>query len=403
MKILLLSQFFEPEPFNKGISFAQELQSYGHKVTALTGFPNYPGGKIYAGYRQRWCQHQVMQGVPVTRVPLYPSHDRSALRRVANYISFALSSLFAIFRQPRPNMVFVYMPPPTAALAAMALRLIRRVPYVVNDNDLWPDTLHATGMIRSKRALRLIQFWVDRVYRHAAHVIVLSEGYRQRLIGRGIAADKISVIPNWSIEDVTEGVVRKPRLSGTPFNILFAGNIGLAQNLDIVVDAAHTLLKVAPDIRLIVAGGGLEQPRLAERAQAEGLTNMEFLGRIPPPEMPAVFNQADAVLVHLRDEPLFEYTVPSKIQAYLRAGKPVLIGVRGEAAAIIEEAEAGIAFPPDNAAGLVDAALRMRDLAPETLAAMGRAGETYYRERLSREVGTIAFMRIFEQVVAARP
>lgn len=400
MKILLLSQFFEPEPFNKGVSFGNELQRYGYEVTALTGFPNYPGGRVYPGYQMRWRQREVMQGIPVTRVALYPSHDRSAVRRIVNYLSFALSSLIAIFCLPRPDLVFLYTPPPTAALAAMALRLIRGVPFVVNDNDLWPDTLHATGMIRSKTVLKLIQLWVDTIYRRAANIIVLSEGYRQRLIDRGIAAEKISVIPNWSIEDVTHGVVRKPRIAGESFEILFAGNIGPAQNLDIVLDAAHILLTQAPDICLVIAGGGLEQPRLAERAEAEGLTNLRFLGRIPPPEMPDVFNQADAVLVHLRDEPLFECTVPSKIPAYLRAGKPILMGVRGDAAVMIRDANAGIAFEPDNGVALAEAAIRMRDLSTEQFSAMGEAGEAYYRDRLSCEVGTLAFIRIFEQVVA---
>lgn len=402
MKILLLSQFFEPEPFNKGVSFAKELQLYGHQVSGLTGFPNYPGGRLYPGYNLRWCQHEVMEGIPVTRVPLYPSHDRSALRRIANYGSFALSSMVAIFRLPKPDLVYVYGPPPSAALAAIALRFLRGVPFVFNDTDLWPESLHATGMIRSRLLLRMIQIFVDWVYRRAAHVVVLSNGYRRRLLDRGIPADRVSVIPNWSIEDVAEGVVRKPRKPDEPFIIVFAGNIGPAQNLDIVIDAAKILLTTAPDIRFVIAGGGVDQPLLAERARAEDVTNMEFLGRIPPREMPAVFNRADAVLVHLRDEPVYECTVPSKIQAYLRAGKPVLIGVRGDAAAMIREAEAGFAFEPDSPEQMAEAALRMRDLSPAALAQMGEAAETYYRERLSREVGTVTFMKIFEQVVAAK-
>jgi len=399
---LLLSQFFEPEPFNKGVSFAKELQLYGHEVSGLTGFPNYPGGRIYPGYKLRWCQKDVNDGISVTRVPLYPSHDRSALRRIANYGSFALSSLVAIFCLPRPDLVYVYGPPPTAALAAIGLRLVKGVPFVLNDNDLWPDSLDATGMIKSKRLLRLIRWGVNWVYRCAAHVVVISPGYRRHLLDRGIPPDRVSVIFNWSIEDVAEGVVPKPRRPGEPFVIAFAGNIGPAQNLDVVIDAAKKLLTTAPDIRFVIAGGGVDQPALAERARAEGVTNIEFLGRIPPREMPAIFNRADAVLVHLRDEPVFECTVPSKIQAYLRAGKPVLIGVRGDAAAIIEEAEAGFTFEPGNSDQMAEAAIRMRDLSPDSLATMGRAAEIYYRERLSREVGTVAFIKIFERVLAER-
>lgn len=400
VKILLLSQFFEPEPFNKGVSFAEELQLYGHEISALTGFPNYPGGRVYPGYTLRWCQREQMDGITITRVPLYPSHDRSALKRIANYASFALTSLVAIFRLPKPDLVYVYGPPPSAALAAIGLRLLRGVPFVFNDNDLWPESLQATGMIRSRTLLRMIQLFVDWVYRRASHVVVLSNGYRRHLLARGIPADRVSVIPNWSIEDVTEGVVRKPRDPGGIFTIVFAGNIGPAQNMDVVIDAAKLLLTTAPDIRFVIAGGGVDQPTLAARAQAEGITNMEFLGRIPPKDMPTVFNQADAVLVHLRDEPVYECTVPSKIQAYLRAGKPVLIGVRGDAAAMVREAEAGFAFEPDSPEQMAEAAIRMRDLSPDALGRMCDAAEAYYRERLSREVGTVTFIKIFEQVLA---
>jgi glycosyltransferase involved in cell wall biosynthesis len=399
VKILLLTQWFEPEPFHKGLGFAKELKRKGHDVSVLTGFPNYPGGRLYPGYRQTLRRREIMDGISVTRVMLYPSHDRSAMRRILNYVSFALSSSFWIFWLPRPDLVYVYGPPPTAALAAVGLRLVRKVPFVFNDTDLWPDSLSATGMVASSTLLSLAQGWGNFVYRTAARVVVLSQGYKKRLVERGITADHIEVIPNWGIEDSCgDGEVAPILHSG--FNIVFAGNMGPAQDLDVVLDAAGILAQSAPQAKFLMAGGGVDAATLTKRAKDEGLANVTFLGRLPPQEMPAVFAQADALLVHLRDEPVFAFTVPSKTQAYLRAGRPILMGVRGDAAAMVAAANAGVAFEPGNADALAKAVLRMIALSDAERDAMGKAGARYYRKALSCEAGTRTFMAIFEQVLA---
>lgn len=400
MKILLLSQWFEPEPFHKGLAFAKELQRNGHSVSVLTGFPNYPGGKIYPGYRQHPFHREVMEGIPVVRVPLYPSHDRSALRRMLCYASFAFTSTIAIFLLPRPDIVYVYGPPPTAALGPVLLRLFRKVPFLFDDTDLWPDTLGATGMVNSGALLGAIRRWVDYVYRRAAHVTVLSSGYKDRLIERGIRADHISVIPNWGIEEAATPIDAPASADGA-FTILFAGNMGPAQDLPTVLDAARRLKAIRPDIRFLFAGSGVDSARLAAQAEAEGLDNVRFLGRIPPRDMPPVFAGANALLVHLRDEPMFSFTVPSKTQAYLQAGKPILMGVRGDAAAMVTTAGAGIAFEPGNPDALVAAVLRLADMAPGERAAMGQAGTRYYADNLSCAVGTRRFLKLFEDAVQA--
>ena len=399
VKILLLSQWFEPEPFHKGLAFAKELQRNGHQVSVLTGFPNYPGGKIYPGYRQRLFAREVMEGIPVTRVPLYPSHDRSALRRMLCYASFAFSSLCAIFLLPRPDVVYAYGPPPTAALAAVALRIVRKVPFLFDDTDLWPDTLGATGMVNSERLLRIIRWWVDYVYRSAAHVTVLASGYKARLIERGIPADHVSVLPNWGIEEAATPVDAAPAKSGGTFTILFAGNMGPAQDLPVVLEAAHRLKTLRPDIRFLFAGSGVDAASLEAQAEKEGLDNVSFLGRLAPRDMPPIFAAADALLVHLRDEPMFAFTVPSKTQSYLQAGKPILMGVRGDAADMVAAAGAGIAFQPGNPEALATAAVELADMPLEQRTAMGLSGRRYYAENLSCAVGTRRFLKLFEDAV----
>jgi glycosyltransferase involved in cell wall biosynthesis len=201
MRILLITQFFQPEPQIKGLPFARELQRRGHDVEVLTGFPNYPGGRLYPGYRVRALQREVMDGVPVARVPLYPSHDLSRLGRVANYASFALSSaLLGAALTRRPDVAYVYHPPATMGLAALAQRALRGVPVVYDVQDLWPDTLRATGMVSGSAVLGAVGAWCRLVYRAAARVVVLSPGFRERLVARGVPADKIDVIYNWADE-----------------------------------------------------------------------------------------------------------------------------------------------------------------------------------------------------------
>jgi glycosyltransferase involved in cell wall biosynthesis len=227
----------------------------------------------------------------------------------------------------------------------------------------------------------------------------LSSGYRNRLIERGLPPERVSVIPSWGIQEaaVPTELAAEPE-SGT-FTILFAGNMGPAQDLPVVLDAARRLKTLRPDIRFLFAGSGVDAASLAERAETDGLDNVRFLGRLPPRDMPPVFGAADALLVHLRDEPMFAFTVPSKTQSYLQAGKPILMGVRGDAAAMVAAAGAGIAFQPGNSEALATAAMELADLSLEQRTSMGRSGMRYYAENLSCTVGTCRFVKLFEDAV----
>lgn len=392
MRILLLTQWFQPEPQFKGLPLAKALIERGHEVEVLTGFPNYPGGKLYPGYRVRAWQREMMDGVAVTRAALYPSHDRSALKRILNYASFAVSSALLSFTLRRPDVVYVYCPPMTAAAAAVALYLTRGVPYLVDVQDLWPDTLASTGMVGNKLVMRLVGAWTGFAMRRAARLVVLSPGFKERIAERAIRTP-IDVIPNWAPPEIEAQALRlgPPRAvdDGT-FNIVFAGNMGKAQALDTVIQAAQKLQREAPKVRFTLVGGGVELEHLRAASKAAGTDNVEFLPQRPICEMKPVFAAADTLLVHLRDDPLFEITIPSKTQAYLAIGRPLLMGVRGDAADLTEAAGAGLAFDPENADSLAAAAMRLAKMTPEARAAMGRAGAAYYREHLAFDKGVAA-------------
>lgn len=406
MRILMLTQWFEPEPTFKGLLFAQELVRQGHEVEVLTGFPNYPGGRVYPGYRIRPWQREVVDGVSVTRVALYPSHDNSGVRRALNYLSFAGTATLAVPFLRRPDVVYVYHPPATVALPAMVLRALRGVPFVYDVQDLWPDTLSATGMVDGSRALGLVGRVMAGVYRRAAEVVVLSEGFRRRLVERGVPEEKLSVIHNWNAEDQIslpppDGVLRGELGLGDAFTVVFAGTMGRAQSLDSVLDAA-VLLRGDPGVRWVFIGGGVQVDHLRARAAELGLDTVTFLERRPASEIGEVLAMADALLVHLKADPLFEITVPSKTQAYLMAGRPILMGVAGDAADLVAQSGAGVAFEPDNPAALAAAVAELRGLPQHERDEMGRRGQAFYASDLALEVGAARFATVLDRAARSR-
>lgn len=403
MRILILGQFFTPEPCFKGLPFARALAERGHRVEVLTGFPNYPGGRVYPGYRIRLWQRETMSGVRVNRVALYPSHNSSPFQRILNYTSFALSAaLLGPFLVDRPDVVYVYHPPPTTGLPATLLSALWRVPFVYDIQDLWPDSVAATGMLRNAAALRAISKWCSFVYRRAAHIVVLSPGFRNALMDRGVPGEKVTVIPNWCDEDASrvvsfhEDLAHELGLTGR-FNVLFAGTMGKAQQLDAVLDAAAICATREPRIQFVFAGGGTDRVRL--EARSRGMNNVVFLPYRPPAEMPALLALADALLIHLRPDPLFEITIPSKTQSCLAVGKPILMAVAGDAADMVHAAGAGVFAAPGDPRQIADAAVRLAAAEPERLREMGAAGRAYYFRELCLEKGVSRFEEVFRRAV----
>lgn len=398
MKILLVTQWFEPEPTLKGLTFAKALAHRGHEVSVLTGFPNYPGGRIYESYRIKMRQREVIDGIPVVRVPLYPSHDRSAVGRVANYASFAAAA--AVIGLPpvgRPDVAYVYHPPATVALPALLLKRLRGVPFVLDVQDLWPDTLAATGMMRSPTILNAVDAWCRLVYRSASAVTVLSPGYARRLVDRGVPAEKVHVIPNWAPGAAAVGHPVRTE-SGERFNVLFAGTMGPAQALESVLDAAQLVAARRSDVQFTFVGGGIDVGRLTARAAAMQLPNVRFLPPRSSAEVAPLLASADLLLVHLRDDPLFAVTIPSKTQAYMSAGRPILMAVRGDAAALVQEAGCGWCVPPEDPAALATAICQAAALDPGRLDAMGTSGRIYYQRHLSLDTGVAKFEALFGRV-----
>jgi colanic acid biosynthesis glycosyl transferase WcaI len=404
-RVLLLTQWFDPEPTFKGMLFARELVNQGYAVEVITGFPNYPGGKLYPGYRMRWLQRQSIDGVQVTRVPLYPSHDGSALKRIFNYLSFAITALlYGLFGAKKPDVIYAYHPPLTIGVVAVLLRFFRRIPVVYDVQDMWPDTLRATGMVNNRKLLK----WVDRichwVYRYVDRIVVLSPGFKRLLIERQVPESKIEIIYNWCDEAALASptAVTPDCLPDDRFNLLFAGTMGKAQALDSVIQAAALLQQQGAAINFAFLGGGIEVDRLHQLVAEQQLTNVLFLPRVPMSEVGGILRQADALLVHLKCDPLFEITIPSKTQAYLSIGKPILMAVPGDASQLIQAAHCGVVAPPEDPAAIAAAALQLAKLSPAQLQQMGVQGQQYYQTHLSLQSGVKAFSQIFDRLIADR-
>lgn len=401
-KILLLTQWFEPEPTFKGLTFAKELKRQGFEVEVVTGFPNYPGGKIYSGYKIKWFQKEVIDGIPINRVPLYPSHDRSAVRRILNYVSFALSSFIyiSLFTR-RVDVIYAYHPPLTVGFVAAIYKIIRRTKMVLDVQDLWPDTLRATGMIKNKYVLSIIGEIAQLTYRLSDRIIVLSEGFKERLIGRNVDQEKIRIIKNWADEEklnLTSEVKCYTTDDEKYFNILFAGNMGSAQAISSVLESADILATQNSSVRFILLGRGLEVEKLKKMVRSRKLNNVMFLPAVGMERVGGFLRSADALLVHLRDDELFEITIPSKIQAYMAIGKPILVAVKGDAANLVNEAKCGLFAEPENPVSLAIAATILESMSKDELQVMGRNGKEYYSRELSVQAGISKFKKVFKEI-----
>lgn len=396
MRILFLTQWFQPESFFKGLPFAKALKNKGHDVEVLTGFPNYPGGKVYPGYHIRFYQQEVMDGIRVHRVPLYPSHDKSTFRRIINYISFSLSAfLLGPWLVKKPDVIYVYNLV-TLGLPAFLLRLIYGSKVIIDIQDLWPESVASSGMLGNKNVLSVLKGICNWVYRKSDQLIVLSPGFKNHLINRGLPPEKIKVIYNWCDEtsirkDLPPSNSEKDFGVSDKFVVLFAGAMGFFQGLDTLLKCAEICRAKMPDVHFVLIGDGADRQRLEQMAVEMKLDNVTFLPHRPIEIMGEIYAMADVLIVHLKDIPLFRITIPSKTQACLYMGKPIIMAVRGNASALVERAGAGIVCSPDNPDAVAEAIRTLRDAGSEKRRSMGEAGHSYYMQELSFERGVKNF------------
>ncbi|NIM39981.1 MAG: glycosyltransferase [Hydrogenophaga sp.] len=378
MKLLIVSQYCWPEVF--GINaLAQALAQRGVKVTVLTGQPNYPEGRVFPHYRATGLTRETLGDVDILRVPLAP-RGQGGVRLALNYLSFILAAGLLgpwVLRGRSFDAVLVYAPSPLLqALPAIPIAWLKRAPLAVWVQDLWPESLSATGFIRNQRVLAAVRHVVRYIYRHTDSILIPSEAFREPIAALAPAPARIHYYPNaWTAESgaaqVSESARQLAAEMAQGFSVAFTGNLGTAQALDAVIDAARQLQAIGSPVRLYLIGSGSLSDWLAQQVREHSLRNVSLPGRFAQSDIPALLAASSAVLLTLRDEPIFAYTVPSKLQAYLAAGRPIIAAINGEAARLVREADAGLSCPAGDATALAKAVQAMHGLDEGRRAAMG--------------------------------
>lgn len=389
MKILIFTQHFPPETVATGrraCDLAESMAESGHSVTVITGVPNHP-----SSLNRPFCQdvartEKSAAGYRIFRVPVFRSTNTRAMHRLLTYGTFILSSVWAGLRQESPDIILAISPLPTG-LAAMLAHWWHRAPLVFDLQDIWPDSALAVGVMEPSATLRLLRRLERFFYRRCALVVGISEGFRHYLMTLGVKPERVAVIHNgvdcrrFTRREANQEFRRFRKLDGH-FVVGYVGNIGLAQGLETVLDAAEALR--AQPVKFLLVGEGTDKRRLLRLAGKRTLTNVQFLDGVPRDRVASILEACDAFLLILRNDPLFEITIPSKLYEYMAAGKPIICSVGGEAARLVASARCGLAVTPSDAGALASAVQTLR-ADPVLCRAMGQMGRRCARERFSRE------------------
>ncbi|MEO5844097.1 MAG: glycosyltransferase family 4 protein [Caldimonas sp.] len=359
MHILFLSDNFPPEvnaPASRTHEHCRVWVEAGHEVTVITCAPNFPKGAVFPGYRNAWRQKERIDGIRVVRVWSYITANEGFARRVLDYLSFMATASLASLSIRRVDVVVGTSPQFFTACAACFVGAIKRRPYVFELRDLWPESIAAVGAMKSSwllGALERLELWL---YRRAALVVSVTHAFRTNLAGRGIDPAKVAVVTNgvdvarFSPRQKDAALVEALGLAGK-FVAGYVGTHGMAHGLETLLEAA-VMLRDEPAIRLLLLGDGARKAMLVERARALGLDNVVFVDSVPKDEVARYWSVLDLSIIHLRRTPLFETVIPSKLFECMGMGIPVLHGVAGESAGIVEREQAGWVFEPENAAAL---------------------------------------------------
>jgi colanic acid biosynthesis glycosyl transferase WcaI len=392
----MLSQWFGPEPGAATVPtvLANGLVDRGHDVRVLTGFPNYPTGRVYPGYRQSLRFRETpRERLELRRVPLYASHDQRAAQRALNYTSFAGSALALGARDLADrDAIWVYNSPATVPLVADRVRRRRGVPYLLHIMDVWPDSVLDSGMLSGGRAAdavdRILTSMVRKGYDGASKIAVISPGQIDLLVSRGVPSRLLSYCPVWADERVffprpTDRSKLPAAARDASKVLMYAGALGHVQGLDAAVRSAAAVRDTG--LHLVLVGSGIAEDGLRSLATELGTDNIHFMGRRDPQEMGELGAAADVHLVSLADTPLLRLTMPSKLASVMAMGRPVILSGAGDAARVVAESGAGVVT---DSVGTLEQTLRdVAACGPSELEAWGRAGRDYYEKQFSEAHG----------------
>jgi len=405
MRVLIVSQYFWPESFIIN-QVAATLATQGHQLVVLTGKPNYPEGEIYQGYQQKGILHEKMDNIEVIRVPLKPRKSGGAKALLLNYLSFIWSGLVRfpfLIKGRQFDTILVFAPSPiTSAIPAILLKYLKRAHLAIWVQDLWPDSLSATGFIKNKFVLKAVHYLVKAIYAASDTLLVQSKAFIDPVSALS-SQEKTVYFPN-VMNDMKEGGAETNNLLpayldeylDNHFCVVFAGNIGKAQSIETLISTAQKLSD-SPEIKVVVVGSGSMLAWAKEEVEERGIKNIIFTGSFSIEAMPPLFAKAKALLVSLNAEEIFSYTIPSKVQAYMSAGRPIIASINGEAARVIEEAEAGLTCLAENPESLAGQIIEFFNMSAEERDIMAGNSRRYFLENFEMHQQCAKLTDILEQ------
>lgn len=370
MHILFLSDNFPPEgnaPAIRTYEHTREWVDKGHKVTVITCAPNFPEGKVYQGYKNKWLSKKKIEGINVWRVKTYITANEGFIKRTFDFISFMLSSLLFGLLTRKVDVVIGTSPQFFTVISAWALAKFKCVPFVFELRDIWPASIKAVGVIKGNWIIKVLEKLELFLYRQADLIISVTDSFKQELQNRGISANKIKIVTNGIDLSKYKPLLEKDNSFSEEFQLQgkfvagYVGTHGLAHALDSIIEAAE-LLKIEDDIRILFAGGGADRARLEKLVETRDLTNVIMIPRQPMENMPKIWSLCDVSLVSLKDTPLFSKVIPSKIFESMAMSLPIIISVpEGESTQIIITQKAGLVIPPENSNSLFEAILNIKN------------------------------------------
>lgn len=370
MHILFLTDNFPPEvnaPASRTFEHCRNWAAAGHRVTVVTSAPNFPAGRVFGGYRNRLWQSEEMEGIRVVRVWTFIARNEGFARRILDFLSFMVMGFFAALFVRKPDIIVCTSPQFFTACAAFAVSLIKRRPWVFELRDLWPESIQAVGAMKDGRILRALEKLELFLYRYADAIVAVTHSFKRRLVDRGIAGDKIHVVTNgvdisrFSYRPRDYALAAELGLDGK-FVAGYIGTHGMAHALDTLLDAA-LLLKAADhgtEVRILMLGDGAQRDAIETRATIEGIDNIVFVRSVPKDEVARYWSLLDVSIIHLKASDTFKTVIPSKMFECMAMGVPILHGVEGESADMIEENQCGLLFEPENARQLADKILALK-------------------------------------------
>ncbi len=404
MRILFFSHYFPPEvnaPASRTFEHCRLWAQAGHDVTVITCAPNHPRGEIYRGYKNRLFHLETLEGVRVARVWTFLAANEGFLRRILNYLSYTVFAVLAALRLERPDVIISTSPQFFCGLTGLLAKAMRGAPWVLEIRDLWPESIVTVGAMRKGVAIRFLEWLESLAYRRADHIVSVTDSFVPHITARG-GTGKISVIKNGA-----DLAFFKPGTGSEEFKktlgfegrfvAAYVGTHGMAHALDTVLDAAR-LLSDDRRIGFLLVGDGAERARLVARAQTMNIDNLRIVGQLPKTDMPIVWAATDASLILLKKDDLFKTVLPSKMFEAMAMERPIVLGVEGEACAMLEEAGAGIAITPESAEELVAAVVKLADN-PGLTAKLGRQGGAYAREHYDRAKLARRYLDLLESVI----